>query len=315
MAVKPEMKERDFIDWIIQQTKLDPKAVPVGPGDDCAIVRLGGEQVLVTTDQVLDGVHFILAEHGPRAAGRKAMARNLSDIAAMAAVPTAAVATVSLPRGMARRDVEAIYLGLRSVGDEFHCPLVGGDVGVWDGPLAISVTVFGRRAGVTGGIEPVLRRGAKPGNALCVTGSLGGAWRSSRHLEFAPRVAEAICLAMNYGIKAMIDLSDGLATDLGHLCRASGVGADVYAEQVPVSAAASDLAKNPADALNAALCDGEDYELLFALPARLARKLCEDQPLPVKVTRIGRFVAGSEITLVHGDGRRDPLAGGWEHQT
>jgi len=309
------MREHEFIDWIVAQTKLDPATVPVGPGDDCAVVRFGSSDVLVTTDQVLDGVHFRLSEHGPRAAGRKAMARNLSDVAAMAAIPTAAVATVSLPRGMDRRDVEDIYRGLRSVGDAFQCPVVGGDVGSWDGPLAISVTLLARRAGVTGGIAPILRSGAKPGNALCVTGSLGGAWRTAHHLEFTPRIAEAICLAMNYGVKAMIDLSDGLATDLGHLCRASRVGAEVLAEAVPVSPAASELTANPAAALHAALCDGEDYELLFALPSRLARKLCDAQPLPVPVTRIGRFVAGDEITLVHGDGRREGLAGGWEHTT
>jgi len=306
------MRESEFIDWIRRQGKFDPSAVAVGPGDDCAIVNFGGGQILVTADQVLDGVHFVLGEHGPRAAGRKAMARNLSDVAAMAAAPAAAVATISLPKGSDRRDAEAIYAGLREVADEYHCPLVGGDVGTWDGPLAVSVTVLARRAGVTGGIEPVLRSGAKVADAICVTGELGGAWRSRRHLTFTPRIAEAICLAMKYHVRAMIDISDGLASDLHNLCRASGVAAEIIADDVPIH---PDVRGRP-DALRAALCDGEDYELLFALSPIHARKLCDKQPLPVKVTRIGTMSAGEGVTLVHGDGRREQLAPcGWEHKT
>ncbi len=309
------MQEREFIDWISRQSRFDPDAVPVGPGDDCAVVKLGGESLLTTTDQALDGVHFILAEHGPKAAGRKAMARSLSDLAAMAAVPVAAVATVALPKGTERSAAEAIYTGLRELADEFHCPLVGGDVGVWAGPLAISVTAFGRPGGVTGGIEPILRSGARKKDAICVTGRLGGAWRTRRHLEFIPRIAEAICLAMNYPPRAMIDLSDGLASDLGHICRASGVGAEIYADQIPIHEDAR-LAGDDAATLQAALSDGEDYELLFTLPARFADKLCQAQPLPVPVTQIGRIVEGDETTLVFPDGRREKLtACGWEHRT
>lgn len=302
------MRESEFIEWIRSQSGFDPAAVPVGPGDDMAVVRLGRESLLVTTDQVLDGVHFVLSEHGPAAAGRKAMARGLSDVAAMAAEPVAAVATVALPKGCSRADAEGIYRGLRAVGDAFDCPLVGGDVGTWDGALAITVTAFAR----PGPAGPILRSGARVGDALCVTGSLGGAWRTARHLTFSPRIAEARALAERCDLHAMIDLSDGLSVDLAHVCEASGVGAEVLAESVPIH---PDVQRAD-DALAAALGDGEDYELLFAVPPEEADGLLRAQPLAVAIARIGTVVAAGGITLVGADGRREQLArSGWEHRT
>lgn len=302
------MREQELIDWILRHSRLDPAAVPVGPGDDAAVVRCGGQDVVVTVDQVLDGVHFVLAEHGPKAAGRKALARNLSDIAAMAAVPIGAVVSVALPKGFARADAEAIYTGLRELGDEFACPLVGGDLSAWDSPLAISVTVFGR----PGGAGPVLRSGARAGDAVCVTGAFGGAWRSRRHLEFVPRIREARALAEQFELHALIDVSDGLARDLGHVCRASGLGAEIAAEAVPIHPDAADTD----DPLAAALGDGEDYELLAALPAAQAERLVREQPLAIPVSRIGTLVGAKTLTLAHADGRREELPPtGWEHQT
>ena len=161
---------------------------------------------------------------------------------------------------------------MRLLGRRFGCPLVGGDVSASDGRLVVSVTVLGRTEGAT----PVLRSGAKPGDAVCVTGSLGGAWRSRKHLEFVPRIREARQLAEMCDLHAMIDISDGLARDLGHICRASGVGARINADAVPVAA--------PAD-LAAALGDGEDYELLFALPPDQADRLIAEPSLSVAITR------------------------------
>jgi thiamine-monophosphate kinase len=315
------MREFEFIEWVRSRTHLDPSCVPVGPGDDMAVVAWDERRVLLGTDQVLDGVHFRLETCGPQAAGRYAMVRNLSDVAAMAAVPAGAVAAVALPRGTSRETAEAIYLGLRELGDQFDCPVVGGDLGVWDGKLAISVTILARPEG----IEPVLRSGAKAGDAVCVTGSLGGAWRSGRHLSFVPRVRQARLLAGRYGLHAMIDVSDGLAGDLGHVCRASGVGAEIQADAVPIHgdvfAQLGLDPSNPADkkhekALRAALSDGEDYELLFTLPAQQSERLLRDQPLDVPVTRIGNIVSGSGMTLIDSAGRSRMLSdGGWEHST
>ena len=307
------MRELDFIEWIQGRSNFDATKVPVGPGDDCAIVRFGDSDLLVTTDQALDGVHFVLAEHGPRAAGRKVMARGLSDVAAMATIPLAAVATATLPRGFPSADAEELYRGMRGLADEYHCPLVGGDVASWDGALCLTATIFARRAGVTGGVEPVLRGGAKAGDAICVTGTLGGAWKSRKHLEFTPRVAEAIELAITCRIRAMIDISDSLARDLQHICTASGVGAEIVAADVPVN---PELASEKGAALQAALHDGEDYELLFTVSRAWARKLCDRQPLSVPITRIGTIVEGGGLTLIDAGGERSDLEPtGWEHGT
>jgi len=304
------MREQDFITWICSQSGFDPEAVPVGPGDDMAVVTCGRQRILIAVDQALDGVHFVLSEDGPAAAGRKAMARSLSDVAAMAAVPLAAVACVALPKGFARGDAEAIYRSIRSTADEFRCPLVGGDVGAWADSLAVSVTVLAR----PGGAGAILRSGAKAGDAICVTGQFGAAWRSRRHLSFTPRIAEAIALADRVDLHAMIDVSDGLAADLAHVCEASGVGATVFAEHVPIHPDARTHC--PAGPLAAALGDGEDYELLFALDEQQARRIVRDQPLDTPITRIGAIVGGRALTLVHAGGRTEKLRPhGWEHET
>jgi len=304
------MRESEFIEWIRGRSAFDPAVVPVGPGDDCAVVAVGTERLLVTADQVLDGVHFSITRHGPAAAGRKAAARNLSDIAAMAGLPVAMVATVAAPAGFSRTDAQAVYEGLRAAGDEFACPLVGGDFAAWAdaaGALQISVTAFGRSAGV----GPVLRRGAQVSDAVCVTGALGAAWTGRRHLSFAPRIAEARILAGEFGVHAMIDISDGLACDLGRLAAAGGVGAEVDASAVPLSTDATERD----DPLAAALFDGEDYELLFALPAEQAERLVDAQPLGVPVTRIGAILAGAGLALIRAGRRENLPPGGWEHQT
>jgi len=296
-----------FIDWIRGQGAFDPQRVPVGPGDDCAVVRVGGQLLLVTTDQCADGVHFILDDCGPDAAGYKVMARSLSDIAAMGGRPLGAVATVSAPKGMSESQLQALYRGLRRAGDAFDCPLVGGDVSAWSHPLLLTTTLWGAPAAA-----PLLRRGARPGEAICVTGTLGGSLASGKHLTFTPRVAAGCLLAERYPVSAMIDISDGLAADLRHLCRASGVGAELRRDAIPLSAAA----RATADPLAAALGDGEDYELLFTLPAEAAEALVAAQPLDVPVARIGTATAAGDVALIDPAGRRTPLAhAGWRHST
>ena len=300
------MLESEFIDWIYRQKSFSPhdssSVVQVGPGDDCAVVAFGNEQLLVTVDQVLDGVHFILSEHGPELAGRKALARNLSDIAAMAGTAIGAVASVSLPKDFPLADAQQIYAGLRQVGDEFNCPVIGGDVAAWEGKLGISVTVLGR-ANERG---LVLRSGAQASDAICVTGSLGGAWKSDRHLTFTPRIKEAAVLAEKFDLHAMIDISDGLAADLHHICEASGMGAEIKADELPI---------HPEADLAAALGDGEDYELLFTLPDGQSREVIDNPPTDVKITRIGTITVEPDIMIIV-DGNRQKLeASGWQHKT
>src|SRR5947199_2003077 len=214
-----------YIDWLRQRTPADPRVL-LGPGDDAAALRFTpGATCLVTTDMLLDGSCFRLAEAGPRRVGRKAMAVNLSDIAAMAGRPVAAVVSVGLPRRGGRALAEELYTGLREVADAFDTAIVGGDTNSWDGPLVISVTLLGEASGR----GPVRRSGARPGDWLMVTGPLGGSIRGN-HLDFTPRVREARRLHEVAELHAMIDVSDGLAADLGHLCAESGCGAVLSAE-------------------------------------------------------------------------------------
>jgi thiamine-monophosphate kinase len=290
--------ENTFLDWVrSQQRQSDTVLLPAS--DDLAILRFpDGELVLPGIDQVLDGVHFDLAACGPEAAGRKAMNRNLSDCAAMACLPATALVSVALPRGTSMELAQAIYAGARDAGLAFDCPIVGGDTGTWAGPLSITVAVLGRSAGVT----PVRRSGAKAGDGVYVTGPLGGSI-FGRHLSFTPRVREARALIAAHAITAMMDLSDGLASDLPRLCAASGVGAVLDAAAVPVHA---DVARHTdgRSPLDHALGDGEDYELLFTAPG---------QANPPGAIRIGTIVDREGVWLDHA-GRREPLCvAGYEH--
>src|SRR6266581_4525107 len=224
------MGEFAYIDWLRRRTPADPRVL-IGPGDDAAALRLTpGVPCLVTTDMLLDGSCFRLAEAGPRRVGRKAMAVNLSDIAAMAGKPVAAVVSVGLPRQGGRALAEELYLGLREVADAFDTAVVGGDTNSWDGPLVINVTLLGE-ATPRGAVR---RSGARVGDWLMVTGPLGGSILG-KHLDFTPRVWEAAKLHLAAPLHAMIDISDGLAADLHHLCTESGCGAVLRAEAIPIA--------------------------------------------------------------------------------
>jgi len=303
--------ERNLIDWIRRRTVGDEAAVPIGPGDDMARVLLGEPDVLVTTDTLLEGTHFRLDAASPRQVGYKALAVSVSDCAAMAAEPVAAVAWVALPEGRDMTFAEDLSAGLLECAERFACPLVGGDVTSWAGGLAIGTSVVARAAG----IEPVRRRGARPGDVLLVTGRLGGSVLG-RHLAFVPRVAEARRLAQTVRVHAMIDLSDGLSTDLHHILRESGVGAEIDGPAVPVSPDAERLAERDGRRpLDHALSDGEDFELLLAVSAEDAARLAREHPLgDVPLTAVGRVVEGEGAVLLAADGARRPLApSGYEH--
>jgi len=189
MTQQSEKSEFAFIDWLRKRTPSAARVL-LGPGDDTAALSWPGDvPCLVTTDMLLDGSCFVLAEAGPRRVGRKAMAVNLSDIAAMAGRPVAAVVSVGLPRQGGRALAEELYLGLREVADSFDTAIVGGDTNSWDGPLVISVTLLGEATPP----GPVRRRGARPGDWLMATGTFGGSILG-KHLDFTPRVREALAL-------------------------------------------------------------------------------------------------------------------------
>jgi thiamine-monophosphate kinase len=282
--------EFDFLRWI-QSRRKHTDLVHLGSGDDLAILNWPpGDLLLAGVDQVLDGVHFDSKIHPPRAVGRKAMNRNLSDCAAMAALPAAALATVALPSGVGIEYAKELYLGMEEAAAKFDCPLVGGDTGSWKDKLAVTVTILARSAGVI----PITRGGAKSGDHIYVTGPLGGSI-AGRHMTFEPRVHLARQLARQSPLTAMIDISDGLSRDLAHICRQSNVGAIVEAAAVPIHADAK-------NGLPSALHDGEDYELLLTSPGDLP-----------DLHRIGIITEPPGVFLRDGQ-RLQPLQeSAWEH--
>jgi thiamine-monophosphate kinase len=296
------MTELDHIHWIRRQIKADSRAI-IGIGDDCAAVAWPKEKpVLFKTDMLLEGSCFTL-DMGAVRIGRKAMSVNLSDIAAMAGQPTAAVVSLGLPRKSRGGLAEELFRGLKERADQFNVAIVGGDTNSWDGKLVVSIALIGEPTGR----GPVRRNGAQPGDWIMVTGALGGSILG-HHLDFVPRIREAHKLHQLVELKAMIDISDGLAVDLHHLCEESNCGAEMIAEQIPMSDAALRM-KDGKLALEHALGDGEDFELLFAVSAEHGQRLLSDQPLRefgANLSRVGQFIAEMQVFLIQ-DGQRRTL--------
>jgi thiamine-monophosphate kinase len=291
------------------------KFVVTGAGDDCAVLDVGlpDRLLLFKTDAVVEGIHFQTGAI-PEKIGHKALGRCLSDIAAMAGTPTAALVTIALPRAFDVGIVEAIYSGLSALARKHDVAIVGGETTTNPERTLISISLLGFVPRGRG----VLRSGAEVGDAIFVTGELGGSL-SGRHLEFEPRLAEARWLAQHFAIHAMLDLSDGLASDLRHILKASRVGAELLTTSIPISRAAR-LASRAESAtrppLLAALTDGEDFELLFTVGSRDAVPLLDawrKQFPTVALTCIGKITAGEGITLRDKQGARPLTAHGFEH--
>lgn len=257
--------EIGFLDWLSTRVKSSD-GVPLGIGDDMAIVTIEGRQVLLGCDMLLDGVHFDSGRHPMEAIGRKLLACSLSDCAAMAARPRAVTVSMAAPRALAEEQVRAFFEGLLVLAEEFDVALAGGDTTRWDHPLSIDLCLL---AEPWEGVTPVTRGGAMAGDRLYVTGPLGGSI-AGKHLMFTPRIHEAHAIAESLGedLHALMDISDGLALDLWRLCRASRVGAligEIELGQVTSDAARQLAGGDDSDALEHALSDGEDFELLLAV--------------------------------------------------
>jgi thiamine-monophosphate kinase len=293
--------EFDFVDWI-RAEHTSSELVPVPQGDDLAVIKWEGEDLLlVGSDQVLDGVHFDSKVHSPREIGRKVMNRNLSDCAAMACLPAVAVTTAALPHGIGLEYAKELYLGLREAAKRFDCAIVGGDTASWEGKLGLTVTILGRSAG----IKPITRSGAKAGDEVYVTGPLGGSILG-RHMTFEPRIVLARQLAATGKVTAMIDISDGLSRDLAHICLQSGVVAIINAASVPIHSDANALSERDGRApLDHALNDGEDHELLLT-----GRFLGQEASL----IKIGKVTVEPDILISTAEGVRPLEPRGWEHQ-
>lgn len=304
--------EAEFLTWLRAQLPSHPH-LRLGIGDDAAILELAsGARCVVTSDMLNDGVDFVWDQCDGRLVGRKSLAVNLSDLAAMAARPLAAVVSLALPRRNALTVGQQLYQGLLPLAAEFGVAIAGGDTGTWDGPLAISITAIGQLTER----GPLLRSGARPGDAIIVTGSFGGSILG-RHFRFTPRVREALLLNDRYRLHAATDVSDGLSLDLSHITQESDCGALLDAAALPIADDARRLAAadgGRTTSLEHALGDGEDFELILAVPPEEAGRLLREQPLDVPLTRIGTFTAEPGLWIEESGGQRRPLPPrGYEH--
>jgi len=302
---------------IARLTKALPsnENVVIGAGDDCAVLDLGVPEklILFKTDAMVEGIHFT-KEMPPEKIGRKALARGLSDIAAMAGTPTAALVTIALPKKFDAEFVGKIYDGLNALAEKTGVAIVGGETTTNPERILISIALLGTASRGT----QILRSGAKVGDAIFVTGELGGSL-AGKHLDFEPRLAEARWLVEHFSIHAMLDLSDGLAGDLRHIVNASKVGAEILKTALPVSRVAKLRAKENSTAKPAALAaltDGEDFELLFTIAGKSAVKLLDAwrKKFPeTKLSCIGKIIAGEGILLRDKTGSHKLNANGYVH--
>lgn len=333
------MKVRDLgefglIDRIARSLPPPGPGIVVGIGDDVAVLRSSDRYLLATCDIQVEGVHFLREKITPYQLGRKAVAINVSDIAAMGGVPRYLLVSLVLPKETEVEFVDGLYEGLREECGRWSAEIVGGNMAHSPGGVIVDLFLLGE-------VEPerLLRRsGARVGDRVLVTGTLGDSAAGlalllrpeatapdihrefvlRRHLTPAPRLWEGRAIARSGLATAAIDVSDGLASDIGHICETSGVGVRLWADAIPVSDAARAIAAAVgADLLEWALFGGEDYELLFTAPADRAEDLAhwvrEETGTPVSI--IGEVVPADQgMTLVQADGSALPLRkGGWDH--
>ncbi len=329
-----DIGEFGLIDRMARSLPPPGEGVVVGIGDDVAVLRSSDRYILATCDIQVEGVHFLKDKITPYQLGRKVVAINVSDIAAMGGIPRYLLVSLVLPKETEVEFVDGLYEGMREECSRWGAEIVGGNMA--HSPDGIIVDLF-----LLGEVEPerLLRRaGAQVGDRVLVTGTLGDSAAGlalllrpetvcpeahhefvlRRHLTPTPRLAEGRAVACSGLATAMIDVSDGLASDIGHICEMSGVGVRIRADALPISDAARAVAEAiGADLLEWALFGGEDYELLFTAPAdrapELARQVQEETGTPVSI--IGEIVPAQEgMALVRADGVARPLRkGGWDH--
>lgn len=306
--------ERELIRRIAEDLINQPEPEPeraearVAFGDDMAGIPDSGGW-LWSVDMLMDGVDFRSAEHGWETIGRKAMSVSLSDCAAMAVRPLAALCAVALCDSLTIDDAVAIHRGAQSCASEYGCRIVGGDTNSWKKPTVVSVTIVGR---AEPGLAPVRRSGACVGDEIHVSGLLGGSILG-RHLTVRPRVELALELNRHHTPHAMIDISDGLSIDLGHILDSSACGAELNKDALDkvVHPDARRLARQTGrPPLEHALHDGEDFELVVVL-AQAADKPTVER---LGLTRIGHITKTGGLKLRHSDGKLEPIEPrGWEH--
>jgi len=292
--------EDRFLDALLPQLGVMPDDVVIPPGDDCAALRWGPDRLLLlTVDQLIGDRHFRRTGPGaatPEQAGRKLLARNLSDIAAMGGKPLFALLAVALGPPEDTTWLERFHGGLLELARAWHVALIGGDLARAPQDMVSSLTLLGEAPA-----NRVLHRaGAQPGDQFFATGEFGQSYPTGHHLTFTPRLREGAWLAERQLARAMMDVSDGLALDAGRLCRAGNVTLHLDLDAIPV--------RTPQTTLAQALGDGEDYELIFAVPPEEAARLKAEWPFPeTRLTRLGEFQAAAATDCCLADAAGHPL--------
>jgi thiamine-monophosphate kinase len=321
--------EFGLIEQIRRTAARDAKRVHVGIGDDAAALMLSPKSALLaTTDMLLEGVHFDLATTDLFSLGWKSAAVNLSDIAAMGGTPRFCLTALGIPPSLSVEDIRVFYRGVNACLKKFGAVLVGGDTCRSRTGLVISVSMLGEAEKK----RIITRSGARPGDLIFVTGTLGDSAAGlevlqrkagnrgqgtgvrkliEKHLRPVPRIVEGRKIAASGIASAMIDVSDGLSSDLGHICEESGVGAEIVAAHIPLSTSVMSLKTLERPALAYALSGGEDYELLFTVRPDKLRKF---RSLKLDASEIGVITRGRSMSIVGGDGRKTLLrASGYDH--
>ena len=288
-----DLGEFNFINRISKTIKLSNRVIK-GIGYDAAVLGYAKDKYLLfTTDMLVEGKHFYKSDKA-ELVGKKAISCNISDIAAMGGVPKFAVISVGLPGSLDLKYADGLYKGIKKAADGFGVDLVGGDT-VGSKKIVINIAL-------TGEVENknlTLRSGAKENDAIFITGYIGGSIKI-KHLNFTPRLKEARYLVKNFKINSMIDVSDGLLADLGHILKESGRGAIIYERAVPISKNASNF--------NSAVRDGEDFELVFTLPESSAGRLKKIWPFKTKISEIGRICSSRKgFFLVRKNGKSEKI--------
>ena len=328
-----DLGEHALLARLLARLPRPPASVIVGPGDDAAIMApTRNERLVVTTDALVDGVHFSREFSSPHDIGYKALAVNLSDLAAMGATPRWAVLSLVLPASWLVADVEALVDGMVGLATRHGVAVIGGNLTRTLGPLVVSITAGGE-------VRPrrwLTRAGAKPGDGVFVSGALGAAAAGlemlrtgagslelardatciARQLRPEPRVRLGLAIARGRAARAGMDLSDGLADGLRQVAAASGCGVRVDAAAIPIEPGArSWWTARGVDPVTAALAGGEDYELIFAVPRRGAGRLraARRHAAEPALTRIGEFTSHAGVLVVDRNGTDEPLPAGFEH--
>jgi thiamine-monophosphate kinase len=317
------LRERELISSIRREFDAKAEGLVLGIGDDAAVIRGGKKLNLLTTDLLVEGVHFIASLNPPRFLGRKSLNVNLSDIAAMGGTPRFALLGLALRKNLDTTWVRGFFGGIKEAAGEADVLLVGGDISA-AGKIAVSITVIGEAESY------VPRSGARPGDWIYVSGFLGdaasglrqlrkggrpGRGKAAGHLIRAfldppPQIALGRALARSRAASSMIDTSDGLSIDLRHLCEESGTGAEIELARLPLSPAIRALERYPQ---RLALHGGEDYQLLFTVGPKKVREI-ERLSRRFRISRIGRMTRRNDVLLVDAKGRKRPLeAKGYEH--